>query len=105
MFFGLSVVMTESYVHSVVKMLLAVPQVLRHCETNHEKLFRDDSKNEALKKAVSRFENQSSILKKSFAVQIKVRKVATKLQNVSPNAGSLLRCYITQFFIGTQAYI
>ena len=105
MFFGLSVVMTESYVHSVVKTSLAVPQVLRHFETNHKKLFRDDSKIEALKKSVSLYEKQSSILKKSFAVQIKVRKVATKLQNVSPCTGSLLRCYITQFFIGTQAYI
>ena len=59
---------------------------------------------EAFKKEVSRYKKQSSILKKSFAVQIKVRKVATKLQNVSPSTRSLLRGYITQLFIGTQTY-
>ena len=40
-----------------------------------------------------------------FAVEVKVRKVATKLQNVSSSAGSLLRSYITQFFVGTSTHI
>ena len=39
--------------------------IKRHFETKHKKLFKDDSeKHEALKKAVSRYEKQSSIFKK-----------------------------------------
>ena len=39
--------------------------IKRHFETKHKKLFKDDSeKNEALEKAVSRYEKQSSIFKK-----------------------------------------
>ena len=41
--------------------------IKRHFETKHKKLFKDDSeKNEALKKAVSRYEKQSNIFKKSI---------------------------------------
>ena len=39
--------------------------------------------------------NKVAFLKKPFAVQIKLRKVATKLQNVSPSAGSLLPMVIS----------
>ena len=71
-------------------------RIKRHFETKHKKLFKDDSeKHEALKKAVSRYEKQSSIFKKLFAVQIKLRKVVTKLQDVSPSAGSLLPMVIS----------
>ena len=93
-------------VHSAVKMSIAVHQVLNVIlKLNTKNYLEDDlKKNEAFKKAVSRYEKQSGILKK-FAVQIKVRKGATKLQNVLPSAGSLLRRYITQFFVGTQIYI
>ena len=78
----------------------------RHFEIKLQKLFKDDlKKNEAFKKAVSRYEKLGSIVKKSFAVQIKVRKADTKLQNALPSAESILRRYITQFFIGTQTYI
>ena len=48
-----------------------------------------------LKKTVFRNKEQNSILKQ-LAVQIKVRKAATKLQNVWPSAGSLSRRYVTQ---------
>ena len=78
----------------------------RHFEIKHQKLFKDDlKKNKAFKKAVSRCDKLGSIVKKSFAVQIKVRNVDTKLQSALPSAESILRCYITQFFIGTQTYI
>ena len=78
----------------------------RHFEIKHQKLFKDDlNKNEAFKKAVSRYEKLGSIVKKSFAVQINARKVDTKLQNALPSAESILRRYITQFFIGTQTYV
>ena len=41
--------------------------IKRYFETKHKKLFKDDSeKNEALKKAVSRHEKQSSIFKKTI---------------------------------------
>ena len=54
------------------------------------KLFRGDlKKNEAFKKEVSHYEKQSNIKKKLFAVQIKKRKVAAKLQNLLPSARSL----------------
>ena len=39
--------------------------------------------------------NKVAFLKKPFAVQIKLRKVGTKLQNVSPSAGSLLPMVIS----------
>ena len=52
--------------------------IKRNFETKHKQLFKDDSeKNEAPKKAVSRYEKQSSSFKKVVAVQIKVQKVAT----------------------------
>ena len=60
--------MTELYVHSAVKMSFAVPQVLNvTLKPNTKKLFKNDSeKNEAFKKAVSRYEKQSSIFKKAI---------------------------------------
>ena len=64
-------------------------RIERHFETKRKKFLRDDTKKiEAFKKEVSRYEKQSQVLKKSFAVQIKVRKAATKLQNVWSSAGS-----------------
>ena len=60
--------MTELYVHSAMKMLFPrTSSIKRHFETKHKKLFKDDSeKNEALKKAASRYEKQSSIFKKAI---------------------------------------
>ena len=87
MFFGLPVVMKQ-YVDLYRKLCCEndacrTSSIKRQFQTKHEKLLKDDSKkNEAFKKPVSRYE-QSSILEKSFAIQIKLRKVATKLQNVS----------------------
>ena len=41
--------------------------IKHHFETKHKRLFKDDSeKNEALKKAVSRYEKQSSIFEKAI---------------------------------------
>ena len=56
---GLSVVITELYVHSAVKMSFAVPQVLNV-------ILKPNKMNEALKKKISRYEKQSSIFKKAI---------------------------------------
>ena len=41
--------------------------IKRHFETQHEKSFKDDAeKTESLKKAVSRYQKQSSIFKKAI---------------------------------------
>ena len=57
-----------------------------------------------LKKTVFRNKEQNSILKQ-LAVQIKVRKAATKLQNVWPSAGSLSRRYVTQNLSAHKRYV
>ena len=113
MFFVFSVVMTHSSTYTctvqyTVKMSLAILLVSNVILKLNTKNYLEDGlkKNEAFNKAVSRYEKHSSISKK-LAVQIKVgtENIATKLHNVSPSAGSLLRRYITQLFSGTQTYI
>ena len=70
--------------------------IKRHFETKHKKLFKDDLRSmKLLKRQFLVTKNKVAFLKKSFAVQIKLRKVATKLQNVSPSAGSLLPMVIS----------
>ena len=88
---GLSVVMTELYIHSAVKMSFAVPQVLnvilKPNTKNYSKIILRKIK--LLKRQFLVTKNKVELKKKPFAVQIKLRKVATKLQNVSQSAGSL----------------
>ena len=94
---GLSVVMKELYVHSAVKMLFAVPQVLnvilKPNTKNHSKMILRRMK--LLKRQFLLKKNKLGFLKKPFAVQIKLRKVVTKLRNVLPSVESLLPMVIT----------
>ena len=62
-FFGLSVVVTESCVHSVVKMSLAVPQVLNVISKPNTKVYLEMIQRRMRLEAVSRYEKQRSILK------------------------------------------
>ena len=86
-----------SYVHSAVKMLFAVPQVLnvilKPNIKNHSKMILRRMK--LLKRQFLLTKNKLGFLKKPFAVQIKLRKVVTKLRNVLPSVGSLLPMVIT----------
>ena len=94
---GLSVVMKELYVHSAVKMLFTVLQVfnvtLKPNTKNDSKVILRRMK--LLIRQCPVTKNKVAFKKKPFAVQIKLRKVATKLQNVSPSAGNLLPMVIS----------
>ena len=89
--------MTELYVHSAVKMLFAVPQVLnvilKPNTKNYSKIILRSIK--LLNRQFFVTKNKIAFLKKLFAVQIKLRKVATKLHNISPSVGSLLPMVIS----------
>ena len=95
--FGFVCVMTELYLQSAVKMLFAVPQVLnvilKPNTKNYSRMILRRMK--LLKRQFLVTENKIAFKKKTFAVQIKLRKVATKLQNVSPSVGSLLPMVIS----------
>ena len=95
--FGLSVVMTELYVNSAVKMSFAVPQVLNVILKPNTKSYSKMilRRMKLLKRQFLVMKNKLAFKKKPFAVQIKLWKVATKLRNVSPNAGSLLPMVIS----------
>jgi len=105
---GLFLRMTELYALFAVKNVVCrISSIKRHFETKHEKSFKNDAeKTESLKKAVSRYQKQSSIFKKAIQSTNQTTESSYKIaESIAKHGKSFTDgVFVKEAFLGLLKY-